>query len=65
MNLRFHGPVPAAELRRGIDCLLRIESDGARLHGDTEFRQKLLRLILMNVHRRSPLGALSDTARPQ
>src|ERR1700743_2977434 len=51
VDLRFHRPELAAESRRDRLGLRRGVGDAARLHRHAVFRQQLLRLVLVDVHR--------------
>ncbi len=50
VHLGLHRPVPAAQFRRRIDGLVGAVGHAAARHRHAEARQKLFRLVLVNVH---------------
>ena len=61
VNLRLHDVDRATEAFDNRLGLVGRVGNAARQHGDPELLQKLLGLVLMNVHASSPAGVLSLT----
>jgi hypothetical protein len=51
MHLRLHDPQGSAERLRSGYCLLRARRHGPRRDGNAVLSEKILRLILMKIHR--------------
>ena len=64
VDLRLHDVDRATEAFDNRLGLVGRVGNAARQHGDPELLQKLLGLVLMNVHASSPAGVLSLTRIP-